>query len=346
MATVVEPPSPSRLPSHKLHPYSNSQNKMYDLPADFSTAQLEAKKILTHLLKKLKEEDSKYYPKYGKWVERHPRLDDFCFRCIRPHIWTFLTGRWSLDALKAVGGDLKYEGRGLYLDGVLGLDRRVRIYVGQAGSIRSRVAQHLNFRYRRDNPSLHYYAMQHSIYNAIGLIAQLPSPNMGNHSLPGMDCPDLLMNVMEMWMCLVFRTLPLQSLDTWLPDEKSVKKGRKSGQEGEFGGLNIALPLDQGEKQREWLDMSNSEDPLIREYLYPARSDVKEEVKEDEDTPVQRRINYTERAKSYNKHWRQPENYPSQTTGFIMCSIMAILVGTALWRSEAAYATGPQGRWR
>jgi hypothetical protein len=318
---------------------------MYDLPSDFTSAQLEAKKILAHLLERLKEEDSKHYPKYGKWVERHPRLDDFCFRCIRPQVWTFLNGRWSLDAMKAIGGDLKYEGRGLYLDGVLGLDRRVRIYIGQAGSIRSRVAQHLNFRYRRDNPSLHYHAMQNSIYNSIGLIAQVPSPNMGNQTLPGMDCPDLLLNMLEMWMCLVFRSLPLQTLDIWLPEDGTLKKGRKSGQEGEFGGLNVASPLDQGEKQREWLDLSECEDPLIREYLGRGRESSKVEVKEEEDSPVQRRINYTERAKSFNKHWKQlgPENAASKAAEKLFFVTIAALIGTALFRAGAASAARAPG---
>jgi hypothetical protein len=317
---------------------------MYELPTEFSLAQLEAKKILIHLLERLQETDSKYYPRYGKWVERHPRLEDFCFRCIRPQVWTFLNGRWSLDALKAVGGDLKFEGRGIYLDGVLGLDRRMRIYVGQAGSIRSRVGQHLNFRYRRDNPSLHYHAMQNSIYNSIGLVAQVPSPNMGNHTLPGMDCPDLLLNVLEMWMCLVFRTLPPQTLEVWLPTDGSVHQGHKSGLEGEFGGLNIACPLDQGEKQREWLDLSDSDDPLIRDYLSGGRSSVKVEEKKDEDTPVQRREKYIERARSYNKHWGQPESYPSQTAGIVLCVTMVLLVGTALWRGAAGYTPRPRGR--
>jgi hypothetical protein len=296
---------------------------MYDVPTDLTLAQLEAKKILAHLLESLKEKDSKHYERYGKWVEGHPRLEDFCFRCIRPQVWTYLHGRWSLDALKAVG-------------------RKVRIYVGQAYSIRSRVAQHLNFRYRRDNPSLHYHAMQNSIYNAIGLIAQVPSPNMGNHTLPGMDCPDLLMNLLEMWMCLVFRTLPLQTLEEWLPNEGSVRKGRKSGAEGEFGGLNIASPLDQGDKQREWLDLGDSEDPLIREYLGRGKNDGKVEEKKEGDEIAQRRAKYAERARSYNKHWRQTENSPSQTVGIVLGVTMAVLVGTALWRG-GGYAARPRG---
>lgn len=341
MSAVMEPPSTSRPASHKPHPYTNTQTRMYDLPTDLSVAQLEAKKILVHLLERLQDEDSKYYAKYGKWVQRHPRLEDFCFRSIRPQVWAFLNGRWSLDALKAVGGDLKHEGRGLYLDGVLGLDRRVRIYVGQAGSIRSRVGQHLNFRYRRDNPSLHYHAMQNSIYNSIGLIAQVPSPNMGNHTLPGMDCPDLLLNVLEMWICLVFRSLPLQILDAWLPDDEAVKKGRKSGQEGEFGGLNVAMPLDQGGPHREWLDLSECEDPLILEYLGRGKDSVKAEVKEEDDSPEQRRTKYTEKARSYNKQRTESQVSTPPVTGYVFGAAVAFLIGAALLRG---YALRPQGR--
>ncbi|OAK98950.1 hypothetical protein IQ06DRAFT_278693 [Phaeosphaeriaceae sp. SRC1lsM3a] len=340
MSVVNEPPSPSRLPSHKFKPYNvdaNIQSTMYDVPSELSPTQLEAKHILQHLLHKLQQPDSRHAARYSAWIARHPHLPDLCLRCIRSQIWTFLSGRWSLDALKAVGGDLKHSGAGIYFDGVLGLDRRVRMYIGQAGSIRTRVAQHLNFRHRRDNPSLHYHAMQKSIYNAIGVVALIPAQSMGNHALPGMDCQDLLLNVLEMWMCLAFRSLPLQTLDEWLPDDGGVKKGRKSGLEGEFGGLNVALPLDQGEKQREWVDLSEDEDPLVREYVNLGKSP---EVKREEEDRAKRRIEYVERAKSYNRHWTQTDTYPSQLTGTVLAVTMIFLVGTALWRG------GPPGRWR
>ncbi|CAO2650618.1 Nn.00g019100.m01.CDS01 [Neocucurbitaria sp. VM-36] len=277
--------------------------RLYDLPRELSSAQLEAKQILAHLLNRLKETESTYYNRYGKWVERHPRLEDFCFQCIRPQVWTFLGGRWSLDALKTIGGDLKFEGRSVYLDGVLGLDRRVRVYIGQATSLRQRVAQHLNFRYRRDNPSLHYHAMQYSIYNTIGCLATLPSPNSRNPALPGMDCPDLLLNVLEMWMCLMFRTLPSPILDVWLPEVEGVSKGRKKGKEGEFGGLNITSPLDQGDRQRHWIDLSDSDDPLVLEYINLTQQSSIDKKKEEQtgakgqDTPAERRKKYAETAR-------------------------------------------------
>jgi hypothetical protein len=77
---------------------STSSSHMNDALLQLSPAQVEAQQILRHLLSKLKEPESKYHGKYGKWVERHPRLDDFCLRCIRPQVWSYLNGRWSLDA--------------------------------------------------------------------------------------------------------------------------------------------------------------------------------------------------------------------------------------------------------
>ncbi|KAF1364963.1 hypothetical protein EJ07DRAFT_58130, partial [Lizonia empirigonia] len=272
-------------------------SRMNDLSSTRTPAQIEAQQILNHLLSKLKEPNSRHHDKYGKWVSRHPRLDDFIFRCVRSQVWTYLSHRWSLDALKVIGGDLRSDARAIYLNGVLGLDKRVRIYIGQASSLRPRIAQHLNFRYRRDNPSLHYHALQSSIYNAIGVLAVLPGQGMGNHTLPGMDEPALLMNVLEMWMCLVFRSLPVPILDEWIPD--GISAGRKEGKEGEFGGLNIQSPLDQGDGTTEWVDLSTSEDPLVREYL--SAGVVKSEEKPDVVDDVElRKREYAEKARKLN----------------------------------------------
>ncbi|KAF2034962.1 hypothetical protein EK21DRAFT_55297 [Setomelanomma holmii] len=338
MATVAESGSPSRLPSHKFTPYNNAaQTNMFDYPTELASAQLEAKAILSHLFTRLKDKDSKYHARYGKWIAKHARLEEFCFRCIRPQAWAFLNGRWSLDALKLVGGDIfKFEGKGVYLNGVLGLDKKVRVYIGQANSIRQRVSQHLNFRFRRDNPSLHYHAMQQSVYNAIGLVAVLPSPNMGNHALPGMDSPDLLLNILEMWTCLIFRTLPTQTLEEWLPSDGTINTSRRMGLEGEFGGLNIASPLDHGEKQREWLDLSDSPDPLIRDYLGLGRqiSEEQRECKEEEDSPAQRRREYGARTRSYNARKRQAEQEipvtPGAAGGILVLLVVAVVAGT-MW---------------
>jgi hypothetical protein len=165
--------------------------------------------------------------------------------------------------LKQVGGDIRSELSGVYFDGILGLDKVTRFYVGQSGNLRTRIAQHMNFRHRRDNPSLHYHAFQKSIYNVFGILAIVPPLSMGNHALPGMDRPNLLLNVLEMWMAMIFRSLPKQVLEPWsLP---------KTENERMFGALNISSPLDHGAKEREWVDLSKCNDHLVREYLGPVK---------------------------------------------------------------------------
>jgi hypothetical protein len=68
-------------------------------------------------------------------------------------------------------------------------------------------------------------------------------------------------------------------------------------------------------------------------------------VKEEEDSPVQRRINYTERAKSFNKHWKQlgPENAASKAAEKLFFVTIAALIGTALFRAGAASAARAPG---
>jgi hypothetical protein len=306
---------------------------MNDLPVQFTPAQLEAQNILKHLLSKLQKPESKYHARYGKWIDRHPRLDDLCFPCIRPQVWAFLNGRWSLDGLKAIGGDLRTDARAVYLNGVLGLDKRVRIYVGQASSLRPRIAQHLNFRYRRDNPSLHYYALQRSIYNAISMLAMLPSPSMGGHALPGMDDPSLLLNVLEMWMGLVLRSLPTSMLEEWLPEGVSQMK---EGREGVFGGLNVRCPLDQGDSKSGWIDLSESGDPLVREYLGVDATKTPEVKDNARDEVEKRKQEYANKARKMN----QVQNDLSVSANALIAFGMGVVLGFGLMKG----LSGPMRR--
>lgn len=146
--------------------------------------------------------------------------------------------------------------------------KRSRIYIGQSNTLNTRIKQHWSFRYRRDNPSLHYYAMQQSIFDSFTVLATLPSPgSKGYKSLPGMDQPELVLNVLEMWCCLLFRTLPRQTLEAWLPEHLcKANKLYRGAVEG--SGLNIAPPLDHGDRSsRSWVDLSISADPLILDFV-------------------------------------------------------------------------------
>ncbi|ORY06525.1 hypothetical protein BCR34DRAFT_571323 [Clohesyomyces aquaticus] len=244
-------------------------------------ASREAQAILAHLLSKLQETDSKYFPRYGKWVQSHESLDEFLMRCLRPEVLRFLQlGSGTIDAMRNIGGDLKFEGRGIYVHGILGLDKRVRAYIGQSTSLSTRFKQHWNFRYRRDNPSLHYYGVQHSTFDTFSVLATLPSstsPGFGN--LPGMSRPDLVLNILEMWCCLLFRSLPMKTLDEFLPPGYIAKPSLP-------WPLNIANPLDHGDQQkRDWVDLSGSQDTLINEYLNQKVQKVEQKVDRQDRHP-------------------------------------------------------------
>jgi len=329
----------------------------------FTPVQLEARAILTRLLTHLSQLPASFndndkphpYHKYAPWISHHsiPTLTQSIYSLIRPQIWHLLSSRLSLDALKHLGGDLRHEGRAIYLNGILGVDKRLRIYVGQSSNLRVRVAQHLNFRYRRDHPSLHYYALEWSIYNVFGVLAVLPSGGYGN-AVPGMDHPDLMMNVLEMWMCLVFRSLPEDTLKEWLPDDILVEKKRLTAKEGIVGGLNVASPLDQGVemKEREFVDLSEEDDPVIRDYLKDVQRKkgdglVGEQMKERKTKDVE--VDEEERALRKKMYAEKARRYQRRDTDIVVpqwafLGAMAVGVGIMLLRSSG----GPQARgaWR
>jgi hypothetical protein len=67
------------------------------------------------------------------------------------------------------------------------------------------------------------------------------------------------MNVLEMWCCLLFRSLPKPSLEEWLG----------SGLEEGITSLNLALPLDMGDERASKASaelLRDADDPLAKEY--------------------------------------------------------------------------------
>lgn len=228
---------------------------------------MEARQLLSELLAQLQNPDSRHYARYGKWIEKHgaSKLEDQIVSFLRPEVSTYLQlGNGSVNSLKNIGGNLMFEGRAVYLHGILGQDRRSRIYIGQSTSLNARLKQHWNFRYRRDNFSLHYHAVQNSVYDVFAVLAMLPHPSApGVSALPGMDQPDLILNILEMWCCLLFRTLPPQVLSEYgIPPKPALGEGSLDV------GLNIANPLDHGGRGGwETVDLSTSDDPLVLDYL-------------------------------------------------------------------------------
>jgi hypothetical protein len=363
-------PSPHQIPpapAMSTNPARSNQTSQTTL----TPPQLEARIILTHLLTRLsqpKNDDTATNPRYDEysaWINQHsiPTLTTSLYSMIRPQLWTLLSSsssssshRLCLDALKHVGGDLRLETRGaIYFNGILGVDKRLRMYVGQSGNLRQRVAQHLNFRYRRDHPSLHYYALEWSVYNVFGVCAVLPPPTSSSSSLvAGMERSDLVMNVLEMWMCLVLRSLPSDTLGEWLPDDELVDKGRKTAKEGVVGGLNVATPLDQGVEVKDmpFVDLSGEVDPAIRDYLREVkrRKDDRQQVENvkikdvtmevDEEERALRKKMYAEKARRYSKRRDTDIVIPQ----WVFLGAVAVGVGVLLFRSSGG--PGSSARWR
>lgn len=90
-----------------------------------------------------------------------------------------------------------------------------------------------------------------------------------------MDNEPLLLNVLEMWMCLVFRCLPAATLEEWLPGDVEVRGG--------LGVLNIQAPVENGMEggARERVDLSRDRDPLVRGWAEIKRGEWREKVKRE-----------------------------------------------------------------
>lgn len=106
------------------------------------------------------------------------------------------------------------------------------LYVGQACVLSERIRTHNDPTHRRRNMGLHYAVWgsdpgMKSRFVTVATFAITPSPQT-----------QLILNLAEMWMCLIFQTLTAHHLSFWLPKTASALW---SGNH-----LNVALPLWQG----------------------------------------------------------------------------------------------------
>lgn len=144
-----------------------------------------------------------------------------------------------------------------------GRDNKWRFYVGQSDNLPFRIRrQHQNFRYRRDNPSFHNYAMQDSRWDHFIILAVLPPGPTAAGFSPKEQA--LLLNMIEMWCALLFSTLQPSVMAQWHEYGAAAGAGRP------WAGLNLNCPLDQGGPVKfvNWRHaLSESEDPLANAYV-------------------------------------------------------------------------------
>jgi len=142
----------------------------------------------------------------------------------RSCIWLFTT---ALSSLLSIGGDIDCPTPGIYMhifwDPAEGPAGSSYLYVGQSGNIQERIRRHNDPWNRARHPSLRYHLWDskpgmNSAFVILGITGNLPQ---------------LQLNLLESWCCLMFQTLPSRDLRTYLP-EGTARLGCH---------LNVADPL-------------------------------------------------------------------------------------------------------
>ncbi|KAF2761594.1 hypothetical protein EJ05DRAFT_496500 [Pseudovirgaria hyperparasitica] len=223
--------------------------------------------ILSHLLSAITAPESRHFDRYGEFSRRNEGdLEQLLYSFLRPElIRLFQTRRVNPRTLQALQPNTEYPKTGVYYHSIFGRDRHHRAYIGQSTDMPTRIKkQHMYFRWRRDHPSLHCHALEDSSYDTYIIIAVIPNPQAYTAS----DL-SLLLNLLEMWCCLLFQTLPKGLLREYLPGETAVAAR-------DFEHLNVALPLDQGDTgvYHDVEELANSHDRLVRSYYQRCRSSV------------------------------------------------------------------------
>ncbi|KAL1961941.1 hypothetical protein VTN77DRAFT_770 [Rasamsonia byssochlamydoides] len=104
------------------------------------------------------------------------------------------------------------------------------LYIGQSINVKRQIEDHLNPYYRYKHPSLHYHVwgQRETMESKFVLLA---------HGTKVKTISNIELNIIELWCCLIFQTLP-PSLLKYLPPDIPVVRDEYH--------LNIAHPLWQG----------------------------------------------------------------------------------------------------
>ncbi|KAF2460780.1 hypothetical protein BDY21DRAFT_131720 [Lineolata rhizophorae] len=242
-----------------------------------------ARSVLSCILGKLSLPECPYHERYSA-VTAVPRkeLEDLLWSCLLDNVRELFENNRLFTQNVNIPHDPTYAGRAIYIHSITTNDARqplspirspqstsrnqtVRIYTGQTRNLRHRISQHTSFRYRRDNPSLHYYALQQSASDRFQTLATLTAPS----SAPGMHRPDLVLNILEMWCGVVLQTLPADIVKAWTPPGILIRKMP-------WRPLNVALPFDQGDMENGasssmWNYLKREDAALVNGYLYELR---------------------------------------------------------------------------
>ncbi|CAI7632618.1 unnamed protein product [Penicillium bialowiezense] len=143
-------------------------------------------------------------------------------------------GTFNISSLIALGGHPEQsENTGVYLHILWQGDMpdRFWLYVGQASQLNVRISTHNNPYRRGRQRSLHY-----TVWNSAAKMESV-FVTLATHQPVVTTEDQLLLNLQEMWMSLIFQTLRGVHLDEFLPEGENLWSGSH---------LNVALPLWQG----------------------------------------------------------------------------------------------------
>lgn len=107
---------------------------------------------------------------------------------------------------------------------------RFWLYVGQVSVLRLRIQTHNDPRHRWKNMGLHYavWRSDPELKSKFVTLATLAAPSCAQ--------TQLILNLAEMWMCLVFQTLTSIHLSSWLPAQANAM----------WSGNHLKLPCHYG----------------------------------------------------------------------------------------------------
>ncbi|KAF2102435.1 hypothetical protein NA57DRAFT_71432 [Rhizodiscina lignyota] len=264
------------------------------MQTDIATSKL----VLQHLLDQLRDPTNRHHGRYKDLVTSTAsnEVEEVLVSCMHPQFLA-LVDEGRLDSFvdsKSIPSDTSYRGRAIYLHIVNSKDSIARYYIGQAYNLSWRIRQHLDFRYRRDNPSLHYWAVNSSTADSFVVLGKLEKK---------VEYPELVLNVLEMWAALLLQSLvPKSKLDDWLPAHVPRL---------DLNGLNVELPLDQGaesDSHAAFESLKSAEDKLVRDYYlyYTDRHQFRESKRQGRERR-ERSAGIVEEP----KHSRQPQGSES-----------------------------------
>ncbi|OQE14386.1 hypothetical protein PENFLA_c038G10811 [Penicillium flavigenum] len=265
------------------------------LPPPLDLTPVDRWQVLAYLLQKVEEFHSH---RYGEVLGHHSTV------AIGAKLENILTpgvrlvsdnGLFSLEGLRSIGGDTKTTAAGVYLHIIWPPDdpQRFWLYVGQAMNLKRRIADHNDKLYRRKHPSLHYHVWD----SREDMCSQFVVLATFNYETEGQNLPrshQCLLNLLEMWMACLFRTLTARDLDRYLPpsvgrssagrhlnvvppiwqrfQDETVPDMREIFDRSSFRSLlqsNDAAVRSWAQKARDsYNDLRNSPDPQLRHYWF------------------------------------------------------------------------------